>query len=259
MSHFYLTLPSNSSMDYYPENTVARYTTKLGNAIELEGDWEVGLLEMSTPLELVNIVEERCYYIIYVNRRYHNRISIPTAYYRSIRPLLNDMHRQQRTQAPIPDGQPLMVQFQYSGRKVALKLDPGHVHGEIAVRFSEDLANILGFNDAVRYALDTTAPRIVSLNLNDIFSMYVYCDLVEHVVVGDTKVPLLRIVDKPLAKNRHMHTIFNPMLYVPLQKKNFDTVEINIMTDTGEPMPFRAGKSFVVLEFRRTIHPYLAL
>ena len=58
MSHFYLTLPSNSSMDYYPENTVARYTTKLANTIELEGDWEVGLLEMSTPLELVNIVEE---------------------------------------------------------------------------------------------------------------------------------------------------------------------------------------------------------
>jgi len=140
-----------------------------------------------------------------------------------------------------------MVQFQYIGRKVAFKLDPDHVHGEIAVRFSEDLANILGFSETVRYVLDTTAPRIVSLNLDDIFSMYVYCDLVEHVVVGDTKVPLLRIVDKPLAKNRHMHMIFNPILYVPLQKKNFDTVEINIMTDTGEPMPFRAGKSFVVL------------
>ena len=60
MSHFYLTLPSNSSMDYYPENTVARYTTKLANTIELECNWEVGLLEMSTPVELVNIVEERC-------------------------------------------------------------------------------------------------------------------------------------------------------------------------------------------------------
>ena len=105
----YLTLPSNSSMDYYPENRVARYTTKLANTIELEGDWEVGLLEMSTPSELVNIVEERCYYIIYVNRRYHNRISIGILPKHS--PLLNEMHRQQRTQAPIPDGQPLMVQF----------------------------------------------------------------------------------------------------------------------------------------------------
>jgi len=39
---------------------------------------------------------------------------------------------------------------------------------------------------------------------------------------------------------------------VPLQKKkNFDTVEVNIMSDTERPVPFRYGKSFVVLEFRR--------
>ena len=36
MSRFYLTLPSNSSMKYYPENTVAQFTTKLSNVIELE-------------------------------------------------------------------------------------------------------------------------------------------------------------------------------------------------------------------------------
>jgi len=45
MSRFYVTLPSNSSMDCYPENSVARFTTKLNAAIELEGDWNVGLTE----------------------------------------------------------------------------------------------------------------------------------------------------------------------------------------------------------------------
>jgi len=29
------------------------------------------------------------------------------------------------------------------------------------------------------------------------------------------------------------------------------TEEINIMTDTGEPVPFMGGKSVVVLEFKR--------
>jgi len=55
MSRFCLTLPSNNSTQYYPENTVACYTTKLANMIELEGDWEVGLLEISTPKDLVNV------------------------------------------------------------------------------------------------------------------------------------------------------------------------------------------------------------
>jgi len=54
------------------------------------------------------------------------------------------------------------------------------------------------------------------------------------------------------------HTLY-PILYVPLQKKNFDTVKINIMTDTGVPVPFCSGKAFMVLEFRRAIHAYLEL
>jgi len=33
-------------MDYYPNNTVGRFTTKLNSLIELEGDWEVGLTEI---------------------------------------------------------------------------------------------------------------------------------------------------------------------------------------------------------------------
>ena len=62
MSQFYLTLPSNSSMDYYPDNTVARYTTKLTNTVELEGEWEVGLTEISFPSEVENVIGGHCYY-----------------------------------------------------------------------------------------------------------------------------------------------------------------------------------------------------
>ena len=46
MSQFYLTLPSNSSMVYYPENTVANFETRLANPISLEGEWEVALYEI---------------------------------------------------------------------------------------------------------------------------------------------------------------------------------------------------------------------
>ena len=71
-----------------------------------------------------------------------------------------------------------------------------------------------------------------SINLRDnIYSTYVYCDLVEHVSVGDRKAPLLRIVDKPKRVGGNVHQVMNPIAYVPLQKKCFDTVEINIMTD----------------------------
>ncbi|KAJ8039500.1 hypothetical protein HOLleu_17245 [Holothuria leucospilota] len=44
---FYLTLPSNSSMDVYPENTLSNYRVKLPTSLQLSGEWEVGLMEIS--------------------------------------------------------------------------------------------------------------------------------------------------------------------------------------------------------------------
>ena len=45
-------------------------------------------------------------------------------------------------------------------------------------------------------------------------------------------------------------------MYLPVQKKSFDSIEINIMTDTGSPVPFIDGRSMVLLHFRRSNNPY---
>src|SRR3984885_5344877 len=57
MAHFYLTLPSNSSMQFYPNNTVTHYTTRLAKAISLSGDWEVGLVEIQYQQSWSNLKE----------------------------------------------------------------------------------------------------------------------------------------------------------------------------------------------------------
>ena len=94
-------------------------------------------------------------------------------------------------------------------------------------------------------------------------AVYVYCDLLEHVMVGDIEAPLLRIVNRKTDVSRVddtvEHTTFNLIQYVPLQKKSFDTIDILLATDHGEPLKFVPGKAIVVLEFRRTVHPYLLL
>ena len=61
------------------------------------------------------------------------------------------------------------------------------------------------------------------------------------------------------SSNDVMHRTFSNLVYVPVQKKQFDTIEVNIMTDTGEPMPFAPGKSTVLLHFRRSSNPYFLL
>ena len=46
---FYLTIPSNSSMQLYPTNTLTNFTTEPPNSLFLDEDWEVGLAEIQYP------------------------------------------------------------------------------------------------------------------------------------------------------------------------------------------------------------------
>ena len=236
-------------MEYYPDNTVARYTTKLADKIELEGHWEVGLAEISVPSAVQNIVRGQYYYSIYVNDVHIRTIDLPSRHHKRIRTLVDAMHVEQRRQVPLQTHEPLLVEFSYFDSKISIKL-----HQPLRRSIQSRLRSHAGSRrrrQVFKYSHNMTAKRTASLATEDIHSMYVYCDILEHVAVGDTKAPLLRIVDKPKRQHGNVHQIFNPILYVPLQKKNSDTVEINIMTDIGVPIPFRFGKAFVVLEFRR--------
>jgi len=113
----------------------------------------------------------------------------------------------------------------------------------LCITFSHALARILGFphDRKIEYCLDDIfAEWEMELFPPTIGSAYVYCDLVEHVTVGDTKAPFLRIVNR--MSDRAGYETFNLPLYIPLQKRCFATIEINLMTDTGLPIPFRCRR-----------------
>ena len=55
MSHFYLTLPSNSSSKYFPNNTLTHFVTKLHNDVSLSGEWEVALVDIMYPQNWYNV------------------------------------------------------------------------------------------------------------------------------------------------------------------------------------------------------------
>ena len=90
MTNFYITLPSNSSMNYYPENTVTKYKTHLAQPISLEGDWEVGLFEFEYHRTWYN-VEEKDSKIRFDHMKdekvVREKIHIPYGYYTSIEEL----------------------------------------------------------------------------------------------------------------------------------------------------------------------------
>ena len=52
---FTLILPSNSSMNFYPDNTLSDFSTKLANAYDLQDEWSVALSSISYPTSWATI------------------------------------------------------------------------------------------------------------------------------------------------------------------------------------------------------------
>lgn len=52
---FYMVLPSNSSMNYYPDNVTTRYTTHLPQRMSLHGSWAVSLAEIHIPTTILHV------------------------------------------------------------------------------------------------------------------------------------------------------------------------------------------------------------
>lgn len=53
--NFFVTLPSNSSFEYFPKNTQSSFKTKLSSPLVLNGNWEVGLSEIFIPRNWFNV------------------------------------------------------------------------------------------------------------------------------------------------------------------------------------------------------------
>ena len=55
MDDFYIVLPSNSSMDIYPENTTTHFTTHLPHQVHVQDTWKVALTKVQIPLTLQHV------------------------------------------------------------------------------------------------------------------------------------------------------------------------------------------------------------
>ena len=57
-NEFQLTLPSNASITFSPDNKPTNYITTLPSHISLEGEWEVALIDILYPHNWMNITKD---------------------------------------------------------------------------------------------------------------------------------------------------------------------------------------------------------
>ena len=77
--------------------------------------------------------------------------------------------------------------------------------------------------------------------------LYVYCDICELQPVGDVLAPLLRVVNVQGNYSDVVDRIYDTPHYVPVLKKQFGSIEIEIKTDQNTPLALQYGKTLVKL------------
>jgi len=212
MSHFYLTLPSNNSINYYPGNRREKYVTKLRSSISLEGEWEVGLTEIAFPRTWYTVDKQGTHFTIEKMKSAAGAIGytlaepseiidfrINSGYYDSVQDLLKEMNNMAGRQARASTntlqkkGDELKFRYNEVNRKVIISMQEREL-----ITVSTTLATILGI---VGTGIDNLSPmpfvykrdRVCDIN-RGVTAIYVYCDILKYVPVGNTKAPLLHIV-----------------------------------------------------------------
>ena len=184
----YVTLPSNSSSAYYPDNTLSDFTTKLFKPIDLTGEWEVALTEISFPHSFYNITEpfNRILYSGNGSTRKVKTFNIPSGYYHDLKELFLTMHEMMDELGQ----RNIKLTLNKNTQKVKVKLDGGAF-----IDFRAELAAMLGFVGKgpeklvwVRHLNMHDAELPVDLN-SGMYSLYLYSDIVEDQLIGDVFAP----------------------------------------------------------------------
>jgi hypothetical protein len=96
------------------------------------------------------------------------------------------------------------------------------------------------------------AEHRMDLNVS-VNALYVYCDIVKSSVVGDTYSKLLRVVNIPRSDfGDNLQRIYEQPLYFPLEKREFESIEIDVKDDAGETLKFDGGRITSILHFRKS-------
>lgn len=287
-NQFYITLPSNSILPNEEgekkSQSLNNFRVQLPVKMQLYGEWELSLVEMMYPFSWNNVSSDDCTFsVLYRAKNKDDNTDIeginipfivtgqlPKNQYNTFEALtealnwsfmdeLEDFRDDVVTENMKKN---LSVRFVYnkSTRRIEIRADYPVAVDKISV--SEKLGYMLGFqnqpepfrqmgNNGQPYyksVIHAEFPPDIRAGFN---VLMVYCNLCPHVIVGHQMAQLLRVVSISGSPDEVVCKTFDTPHYLPLAKREFDSIEIRICDDTGEPVHFNYGKIFIKLHFRK--------
>lgn len=134
---FFVTLPSNSSRSFYPNNTIANFTTKLPKPFQLNEPYEVGLIEIQFPKTWTNFSQRDADFIVFDKKS--NRRACLTAtpgFYTTMPQIVTEINKR------LTADDMNYIQLQYNSITNRICILPVR---DVQLTFRGKLAQMLGF------------------------------------------------------------------------------------------------------------------
>ena len=261
MDSFTIESVSNASGELSPDNTFSSFTKFLPEQVNLEGQWEVTISEISYPSLYQNITGGYFKFFDEKLSKSTSTYSIEPGLYNSITDIVEAMDTliQERNNH---DETCITVNVSRRLQKVVIIL--GNDTSGLAF-CRTDLGYIFGNNMGNRFGVLTKRkgphePQF-ACDIVRILSVMIYSDLVEHSIVGDKKARLLRcfhfisklkggdIVTTGQCMN---YQTFSNLQFRPLLKNSFHNIHIDLRDTSGKKVPFvSVGITWLDLMFRK--------
>ncbi|GFS84341.1 uncharacterized protein F54H12.2 [Trichonephila clavipes] len=230
---FYVTLPSDSSMHFFPENKISHFKTQLPSPVCLNGEWEVGLSEIIYPHSWLNVNETNNYFLYKAgdgNISSTVKRTIDVGCYETMLDIISAV------QLALPKN-PNRFTIIYNKATKRVKINA--VQGSSL--HLENLGELLGFKrNAI--IIGNMKSEFVADAWSNFSVFYVYSDLISPQIVGDTQAPLLRIVRTKGKDGETISQYYDRPQYLPLVRHSFQTIQSELRLNSGDFVPFERGQ-----------------
>ena len=248
---FYITLPSESSKELFPENNPSEYTVRLPRWIQLKGEWEIGLHSIAyTPWNIIQPLDEPISFIAGGKEgkggKMRKHYSSVKEYVSCINKSLKESHIGKSLEDKSNE---IVFSYELNG-KVTVSLSSGYT-----VRLRREQAIVLGFmtfeDSAEAYDVESTKTGPYKANLHRETNIHVYCDIVQAQIVGDKMTPLVAVVPCQETYDTYetLYAVEN-IHYIPVQTKSFQNIKVHLRSSTDEPISFQYGRAVITLHLK---------
>lgn len=268
MNDFYITLLSNGSMGIYPQNKTSSFTVHIPRQMNLTGEWDVALAEIHYPYTFFTVQEGENQFGIksftatkeFIDSKKQvlppstwSTLKITPGFYNDIKEIVNAVNGRVREKTKLSS----FFQIDDKSKRLGVKTNEVAEGGGVITyyRAKGRLALQLGCRPDDEVSVSAKPPHVTNIASGVPDTMLVYCDILEPQITGDSWSRLLRTLnttrDAAEYFGKPCSTEFAHLQYIPVQRKNFESIRIDIRDVSGKLMPFQYGTLTVKLHFKR--------